>query len=408
MPEITFADVAAMDAGDPLAHVRERFAIADQTIYLDGNSLGALPRETFARVQECIVQQWGSDLIQSWNTHDWIGLPKRIGGKIANLIGARDDEVIVCDSTSINFFKLINAALARADPAKKVLTEDRGFPTNRYMLDSIGHERVVAVARDDLLSRLDETVALLALTHVDYRSGEMLDMGQVTEAAHRVGALVLWDLSHSAGAVPLNLQGSDADLAVGCGYKYLNGGPGAPAYLYVKRALQAELQTPLPGWLGHADPFAFSQDYKGGAGIERFLCGTPPILSMAALECGIDQFAALDTDALYAKGRELCELYIALMEQTCAGCDFKLVSPRDAARRGCHVSYSHPHAYAVCQALIARKVIGDFRTPDVFRAGFAPMYTRFVDVWRAVEHIRDVMQTGAWNQEAFRSRNRVT
>ena len=408
MTAITLEAVEAMDARDPLASLRDRFEMPEGRIYLDGNSLGAMPRETASRVQTCIAEHWGKDLILSWNRHDWIGLSRRIGEKLAPIIGARRDEVIACDSTSINLYKLISAALADLPANRRVLTEESGFPTNRYMLDARARDRVVVAPRGAILDHIDDSVALVALTHVDYRSGDMLDLAKVTTAAREAGALVLWDLSHSAGAVRVDLDASGADLAVGCGYKYLNGGPGAPAWLYVRRSLQDRLQSPLPGWLGHARPFDFEQAYEGNPGVDRFLCGTPPIIAMTALECGIDQFSGVEIERLFEKGRQLGALYIELMEQMCGDQGFTLVSPRDDTSRGCHVSYSHEHAYAICQALIERGVIGDFRTPDILRMGFAALYTRFADVWHAVSCLREIMATKAWDEARFKVRNRVT
>lgn len=412
MTHISLPDVLEMDARDPLASLRERFNLPDGVIYLDGNSLGALPRETPRHLSEVVEAQWGRDLIRSWNAHDWIDMPKRVGRQIAALIGAGRDEVIACDSTSVNLFKLLQGAIAPSPSRCTILTEDSGFPTDRYMAQSVaelaGGKTVKAVRRDEIETSIDGDTALVLLTHVDYRSGHKFDMAAVNRAVHNKGALVLWDLSHSVGAVELDLAASGADLAVGCGYKYLNGGPGAPAFLYVRKELQDRLSTPLPGWMGHAKPFEFSQDYAPASGIDRFLCGTPPILAMAALESGIAQFEGVDLSALFAKGQALCALYIELMQDLCDRHGFTLASPVDADHRGSHVSFAHPHAYAICQALIDKGVVGDFRTPDILRMGFTPLYTRYRDVWDAVQILTEVMEQRFWQEERFNRQQRVT
>ncbi|MFN2100044.1 kynureninase [Altererythrobacter sp. MF3-039] len=409
---VTREDVLAMDASDPLSACRERFHIPDGLIYLDGNSLGPLPKRTVKHLQMVVTDHWGESLIGSWNDHDWMTLPARIGAEIALLLGAGADEVIACDSTSINIYKLVHAALAARADRSTLLVEAAGFPTDRYLVESVceqaGGQSVRTTERSKIIDRMDESTALIVLTHVDYRTGHMLDMTEVNAAARSVGALVLWDLSHSAGAVPLDLGDCGADLAVGCGYKYLNGGPGAPAFLYVRKELQNSLQTPLPGWFGHAQPFAFEQNYVPAAGIDRFLCGTPPILAMTALESGVETFQCVELPALFAKSRALCELYIGLMEQRCSKFGFALASPREAWQRGSQVSFAHEHSYAICQALIERGVVGDFRAPDILRMGFAPLYTRYIDVWDAVETLHDVMQTTLWQEERFQTRKAVT
>jgi kynureninase len=411
MSDLTLTDAQARDAADPLAHARACFDLPEGVIYLDGNSLGALPCATAAAVADVIGTQWGADLISSWNRHDWIGLPQRLGARIAPMIGADADEVTVTDTTSTNLFKLIAAALAARPGRNVILSEAGNFPTDLYMAQGVAAMRggsVKSVDRDDILASLDDSVAVLLLTHVHYKTGKIHDMASITAAAHAAGALVIWDLSHSTGAVPVDLKACNADLAAGCGYKYLNGGPGAPAFLYVARHLQAELQSPLSGWMGHAAPFAFEDDYRPAPGIDRFLCGTPSVLAMAALGAGLDTFDGIDLDALFAKGRALGDYAIALMDQRCTGRGFTLVSPRDASVRGSHVSFAHPDAWPICQALIARGVIGDFRVPDALRLGFAPLYIGFADVWRAVETIRDVVDSGAWDTPAYRLRKSVT
>lgn len=408
----TLAEAQRRDAADPLAHARARFALPEGMIYLDGNSLGALPRDTAAAVGGVIAEQWGRDLISSWNRHRWINAPQRLGAIIAPLVGAGADEVIACDTTSANLFKLIAAALAAKPDRTVVLTEPGNFPTDLYMAQGVvgmmAGRSIRLAAHDAIVDAIDEDVALVVLTHVHYVSGRRYDMTAITAAAHAKGALVLWDLSHSAGGVAVDLTACDADLAVGCGYKYLNGGPGAPAFLFVARRWQDTLQSPLSGWMGHAAPFAFVDDYAPAPGIARFLCGTPPILAMAALERGLATFDGIDRAALFAKGGALGDFYIAAMAECCEGRGFALASPREAAARGSHVSFRHDAAYPICQALIARGVVGDFRAPDVLRLGFAPLYNGFVDVWRAVEAIRDIVDTRAWDDPVHHARGAVT
>ncbi len=405
----TLADCQVRDAADPLAPFRERFALPDGVIYLDGNSLGALPRATAARVAHTIEAEWGEGLIRSWNAADWIGAPQRVGAKIARLIGARDDEVLVADSTSVNLFKLLAAALD-ANPARRtILTEPGNFPTDLYIAQGLAARTpglvVQTLPRAEIVAAADAATVVM-LTHVHYKTGERFDMATVTREVTARGGIVIWDLSHSAGAIALDLAGAGAELAVGCGYKYLNGGPGAPAFLYVARHLQEKLRSPLTGWMGHAAPFAFGDDYAPAPGLVRFLCGTPPILALAALECGIDLFLETDMSALEAKGQALCDLFIELVEARCPG--VRLVTPRGSGARGSHVAFAHPNGYAVMQALIARGVIGDFREPDVIRFGMTPLYTRFADVWRAVDVLADVLVSEAWRDPAYATRSRVT
>ena len=412
MTGLTLADAAQRDAADPLAYTRAHFDLPEGLIYLDGNSLGALPRAATAIVSEVLRDQWGQSLISSWNRHDWIGLPQRLGAKIAPMIGADADEVIVTDTTSVNLFKLIAAALGARPERHTILSEAGNFPTDLYMAQGVAAMRegcvLKAVPGTDTLAAIDETVAVVLLTHVHYKSGQLHDMAGITAAAHAKNALVIWDLSHSTGAVTVDLGECNADLAVGCGYKYLNGGPGAPAFLYVARRLQAELRSPLSGWMGHAAPFAFEDGYRPAPGIDRFLCGTPSVLAMAALGAGLATFEGVDRDALFAKGRALGDYCIELMEARCAGRGFTLMSPRDAGTRGSHVSFAHPQAWPICQALIARGVVGDFRAPDVLRLGFAPLYIGYCDIWRAVEAIRDVVDSGAWDTPAYHAKAAVT
>lgn len=401
----------ALDQADRLSDFARRFDLPAGLLYLDGNSLGALPRATGDRVRDVVATEWGQGLIRSWNQHDWIGAPLRIGTKIAGLIGADPGEVIVTDSTSANLFKLIVAAMRSQTGRRVILSEKGNFPTDLYMIqgaaDLLGAE-VRTVDRADIAAALSDEVGLLLLTHVHYKTAECFDMANLTRLAQAKGALVLWDLSHSAGAVELDLNGAHADLAVGCGYKYLNGGPGAPGYLFVARRHLAAMRSPLSGWMGHAAPFQFSDEYAPAEGIERFLCGTPPLLSLLALEVGVDLLREADMAALAAKSRAMGDYFIAAIEQECAGFGLQLASPRDAAQRGSHVSFSHPSAYAIMQALIGRGVIGDFRAPDMLRFGLTPLYLGFEQLWDAVAILRDILTSESWRAEADNGWARVT
>jgi len=408
MTEPTRQDAAALDRDDELAAFRERFVLPDGVIYLDGNSLGPLPKATKARVAEVLEREWGHSLIRGWTEHGWIDLQFRIGEKIGQLIGAAAGTTVVADSTSVNLFKLLAAALHQRPGRKVILTEDGNFPSDLYVAQGLtallqdGHElRAVS----DVAAAIDKQTAVLMLTHVNYRSGAMHEMAALTRAAHAAGALVLWDLSHSVGAVPLQLAADDVDLAVGCGYKYTNGGPGAPAFLHVAKRLQDDLRLPLTGWLGHAEPFAFEGSYRPASGIARTVVGTPPILSLAALEVGIDVALEAPMRLVRAKSLRLAEMFVALMERE-AG--FRLLTPREPAARGSQVAFAHSDGYAIMQALIERGVIGDFRAPDVLRFGLAPLYVRYVDVWDAVAVLRDVMRTAAWRDAQFQQRQSVT
>ena len=405
---MTLDEVQALDAADPLRSARDRFRLPEGIIYLDGNSLGPLPAATVDRLREVVEAQWGGDLIASWNAHDWIDAPVRIAAKLAPVVGARPDELLIADSTSVSLFKLLAAAV-RARPGRgTILTEAGNFPTDFYVAQGLAETlglRLKCVPAGDVVGAIDEDTAVVTLTHVDYRSAARHDIATVNAAAHAAGALTLWDLSHSAGAVALDL--GDCDLAVGCGYKYLNGGPGAPAFSFVAEHLQGELRPPLQGWFGHADPFAFEADYRPATGIGRFLTGTPPIIALAALEAGLDTFSGIDVADIEAKSRALSRLFINEVEARC-GTEVTLASPRDAAARGSHVSFSHPHGYAIMQALIDRRVIGDFRAPDLMRFGFAPLFNRFEDAWRAASTLADILAARTWDKPRFHARHKVT
>ncbi|MET3117977.1 kynureninase [Undibacterium sp. GrIS 1.8] len=403
-----------LDVQDPLATLREEFDLPKDVIYLDGNSLGAMPKASLTRAQEVIRQEWGNDLIKSWNKAGWFDLPSRLGDMLAPLIGAAPEEVVVTDSTSINLFKALAAALhlQASNPAtadrKVIVTERSNFPTDIYMAEGItrwldrGYQIKLVDTPDQLAAAIDQTTAVVMLTHANYRSGYLHDMVAVTAHAHTQGALMLWDLAHSAGAVQVELNQAQADFAVGCTYKYLNGGPGAPAFIWVAARHQTAFSHPLSGWWGHATPFEMAPSFVGTPGIRRALCGTQPIVSLAMVESGLAVFSKTSMAAIRAKSLALTELFIQLVESRCANQSLELVTPRDQARRGSHVSFTHPHGYAVMQALIARGIIGDYREPAIMRFGFTPLYTSFVDVWDAVEGLRDILESQAYELNAER------
>ncbi len=383
---------AELDAADPLSDMRARFALPQGLIYLDGNSLGALPAAAPARLQRVLRHEWGAGLIASWFEAGWIDQPRGLGEAIAPLIGAAPGEVVVGDSTSVNLFKLLAAALHARPGRRTILTETGNFPTDLYVAQGLsglveGCE-VRRVAREEITGAVDSDTAVLTLTHVDFRTGFMHDLAALTGAAHAGGALVLWDLSHSVGAVPLDMGGAGVDLAVGCTYKYLNGGPGAPAFAYVRQTHHAELRPGLTGWMGHRAPFDFAEVYAPGAGIAPLLTSTPAVLGMAALEVALEIWRDVDIAQVRAKSVALSELFIALVETKCAG--FDLASPRDSAIRGSHVSFRHSQAAALVEGLAERRVIADYRPPDVMRFGLAPLYLRYVDIWDAAARLAEV------------------
>ena len=414
LSKMTREDFAALDAADPLAPFRAEFELPEDILYLDGNSLGPLPRIARERVAACVSAEWGNGLIRSWNDAGWIDLPTRVGDRIGALIGAEPNSVVAADSTSVNLFKCLSAALALRPDRTVIVSEKSNFPTDLYVAEGLSallggrHELRLIDTPSELPGALSDTVAVLMLTHVNYRTGYMHDMTAVTDAARTVGALTLWDLAHSAGAVPLNLTIAKADFAVGCGYKYLNGGPGAPAFLYVAPRHQQNASQPLTGWFAHKAPFSFDHRFAPTQGIGKFLCGTPPVLAMAALDAAMDIWGRADMDAVREKSVALTESFIALVEERGAGLGLTLAGPRHAKHRGSQVSFAHENGYPVMQALIARGVIGDFRAPDLLRFGFTPLYTRFTDVWDAVEHLRDILETRAWDCPECHVRSAVT
>ena len=430
----TLQDCQQRDACDALRPLRDLFSVPHGLIYLDGNSLGVMPKSAAARAAQVVTQEWGQGLIRSWNTAGWFDLPQRLGNQIAPLIGAGPDEVVVTDTTSINLYKVLSAALsiAKADhPSRRVLVSERSnFPTDLYIAEGLCAERgytLKLVEPEEIAAALNSDVAILMLTHVNYRTGAMHDMAAVTKAAHAAGALVVWDLAHSAGAVPVDLTGAGADFSVGCGYKYLNGGPGAPAFVWVNPRHAERFWQPLTGWWGHTAPFAFTPDYQPAPGINRYLCGTQPIVSLSLLECGLDGFKAAEAlggmAALRAKSLALTDLFMTLVEERCQGFGLGLATPRAHAQRGSQVCLTREHAaggalgsgaFAIMQALIARGVIGDYRAgdggvhKDILRFGFTPLYIGFEDVWNAVEHLRQVLVSEEWQQPQFMQRQAVT
>jgi kynureninase len=424
-------DALTLDAADALAPLRDEFVLPAGVIYLDGNSLGALPGRTAARVRETIEREWGQGLIRSWNDAGWIDLAQTIGDAVGGLVGARPGEVSVGDSTSVNLFKALSAAAAlqRLDAHGRttIVSERSNFPTDLYIAESVAAAaglKLRLVDAGDLAAHLDADLAVLMLTHVNYRSGRMHDMLETTRLAHAAGGLVVWDLAHSAGAVPVDLHAVGADFAVGCGYKYLNGGPGAPAFVWAhprhtQRMDREGLRQPLSGWLGHAAPFDFAPSYRPAAGIGRFVCGTPPIVAMRALQCGLEVFSEARARggmaALRAKSMALTELFIERVERCCAGHSLELASPRQADERGSQVSFAHADGYPIMRALIERGVIGDFRSghaesgeANLLRFGFTPLYTRFVDAWDAAEVVADVLSSAVWREPRFSRRAAVT
>jgi kynureninase len=407
---VTLDEARQLDAADPLAFARARFRMPEDLIYLDGNSLGAMPAATPAALAQTAEREWGDDLIASWNKHEWIDWPTKIAARLALIVGANPNELLIADSTSVCLFKML-AAAARARPGRKtIISQKRNFPTDLYVAQGLADMlglRLEALDPDEVIGAIDADTAVVTLTHVDYRSASYYDMRAVNEAARAAGALVVWDLSHSAGAIELDLHAAGSDLAIGCGYKYLNGGPGAPAFLYVASSMQDELQNPLQGWMGHAEPFAFVDDYQPTSGIGRFLTGTPSILALAALEAGLATFDGIAMRDLAAKSRSLSQLFVAEVEARC-GDEVRLASPRDPIRRGSHVVFAHAEGYAVMQALISRGVVGDFRAPDLMRFGFAPLYNSHEEMLRAAEILAEILATREWDQARFKQRAKVT
>lgn len=399
------ADLLALDARDPLAHKRAEFLLPQGVVYLDGNSLGPLHRSVPERIERVLRGEWGEGLIRSWTANaeaalDWMTLPDRVGAKVARLIGARPHEVAVGDSTSVNLFKALSAALALVPERRVILTDADNFPTDLYVAQGLnallgGRYELRRVPNTEIAAHLTPEVAVTLLTEVDYRTGRRLDLAGLTAQAHRHGALTVWDLAHSAGAFEVDLHGAGADFAVGCGYKYLNGGPGAPAFLFVAERHHAGAPVVLSGWMGHADPFEMARDFVPAPGARRFVPGTPQVLSLSALDAALDAFSDVDMADVRAKSLSLTDTFMRLMEPLCAAFGLTRVTPGDQAQRGSQVSYRAPDAQAVMRRLVERGVIGDFRTPDILRFGFTPLYHSHADVWRAVQGIRAVLEEQA-------------
>ncbi|MBB4567033.1 kynureninase [Rhizobium leucaenae] len=408
------AAVEAMDAADPLCSFRSRFALPEGVIYLDGNSLGAASHDVFAELQQAATEEWGNGLIRSWNSAGWFHLPLELGDSIGRLIGATPGQTVVTDSTSINIYKTLHAALAMRPGRSVIVAEGDSFPTDLYMAEGVASTRPGVTLRlegrdaDNIEDLIDDQVAVVLLNHVNYKSGELRDMSALTRRIHEAGALVIWDLCHSAGALPVDLDGANADFAVGCTYKYLNGGPGSPAFIYAARRHQASITQPLSGWWGHARPFAFEQNFAGGEGIKRFLCGTQPILSLRALKGVLGVWDEVDMGALRKKSIALTDLFIQLVEAKCGQYGVVLETTRDSQRRGSQVSFTHSNSYEVMQALIERGVIGDFRAPATLRFGFTPLYVGYRDVWQAAEVLEDILSSGSWKDARFAVRSTVT
>ncbi len=402
--------LSGLDAADPFAPRRSSFLL-DGTVYLNGNSLGPLPVAAHERICRVLDVEWGRDRIRSWNTHDWINLPQRVGNRIAALVGAAPDQIVAGDSTSVCLVKLAAAAM-RSQPRRRVVTDTANFPTDLYVLDGLARLdptiELVRVAPDAVGEAVDDDTALLVLTHVDYRTSAMYDLRAITEAAHRRGALMLWDLSHSAGAMALTLDADEVDLAVGCTYKYLNGGPGAPAFAYVARRLQDVVRPALTGWMGHRAPFTLDAEFTPADGVRRYACGTPEVLALSVLDAALDAFAGVDMRQVRDKAVRMSEVFIELIDERCSEFGVSVASPRDSARRGAHVALMHESAYAVMQALIARNIIGDFRAPNLMRFGFAPLYQSYADVWHAADALRSILATRAWDCDEYKRMAFVT
>lgn len=399
------------DKNDVLRTKKDAFKIPEGVIYLDGNSLGVLPKNVPARLAEVVEKEWGASLIKSWNEHSWIDLPVRVGNRIGKLIGAPEGSVVACDSTSVNVFKVLSAAISLRPDRKVILSDNGNFPTDLYVASGLtslldnGYELKI-VDPEDVEAAISEDVAAIMLTQVDYRTGRVHDMAGLTARAHEAGALAIWDLAHSAGAIPVDLEGAKADFAIGCGYKYLNGGPGAPAFLYVAAEHQDRVTSPITGWMGHEAPFAFDLDYRPVHGISRMTVGTPAILSLSSLYAALEVFEDVDMADIRRKSISLSELFIAQVEEKCL--QLTLASPRDPEARGSQVSFRFNEGYAAMQALIARGVIGDFRAPDVMRFGFTPLYLSHQDIIDAVDILADILQTKSWDRPEFKKRAKVT
>jgi kynureninase len=411
---MNYQEISLLDESDPLAQKREQFVVPDNCVYLDGNSLGCLPVAARERAREVVDQQWGQGLITSWNKHGWIDLPVIVGEKIAALIGAAPGQTICCDSVSVNLFKLLSAALSMRPGRNLIVSQRNNFPTDLYMAQGLqsllGADKCELRTLEDaeIERQLDDSVVVLMLSHANFRTGRIYDMRKLTELAHKHGILVLWDLAHSAGVYPVELDRSRVDFAVGCGYKYLNGGPGAPAFVYVAERHHNTFGQPLSGWMGHRAPFDFDTDYQPAEGISRLLTGTPAVVSMSILDAALDVFGDIVIGQVRDKSLGLSRLFMRLMDQYPELADLKCISPTNETERGSQLAYRHPDAFAICQALIAHGVVADFRAPDILRAGFSPLYLRYTDIWQSVETLAQIMREGLWRDERYQTRSKVT
>ena len=407
-------ELQQLDRDDPLRNYRSLFHLPEGVIYLDGNSLGPAPKEVFKKMEKVLRQEWAEDLIRSWNNAGWWELTDRLGSMVAKLIGADDNEVVVCDTTSVNLHKVLHAALSLKPGRNKVIAEADCFPSDLYVLEGVKSLHpdleILLEGRDgsSIPEMLDEQVAAVLINHVDYRSGIIRDMENLTRQVQEFGGLAVWDLSHSAGIYPVQLNRCRVDFAVGCTYKYLNGGPGAPAYLYAASRHHAACNQPLSGWFGHARPFDFERHFDPDSGIRRFVCGTQPILSLRALQSGLEIYQDVSLQQVREKSMALTDLFIKLLKNECAAWELEIISPEDASQRGSQVAVSHPEGYAVMQALISRGVIGDFRAPNLMRFGFAPLFLSYQDIHDAVKQLKQILESEEWNQEAFLQKSKVT
>jgi len=416
---VKLQQIIELDKCDSLARKREEFELPEDKIYLDGNSLGPLTKKSALRVREVIEQQWGQDLISSWNSHRWIDLPCVAGEKIAPLLGAEPGQVICCDSISINLYKLLACALQKQAKSERniILSQQDNFPTDLYAVEGLaqltGETSCELMLADEtsissVLTNPGNRIAVLLLTQVNFRTGKLHDIQQLTELAHQHGALVVWDLAHSTGVLPLRLDDWNVDFAVGCGYKYLNGGPGAPAFIYAAKRHLSSINQPLKGWMGHRDPFEFSSRYQAADGITQFLCGTPSIISMSALDAALELYADISVDQVRTKSIALSELFLTLKDEHECLASLVLVSPRRSSLRGSQLAFEHTSAYAICQALAERQVVADFRHPNILRLGFSPLALRYEDIWKSVQALSEVMTQQIYLEDRFKRRARVT
>ena len=415
MNKLTREDFTSLDKIDPLAKIRDEFSLPQNLIYFDGNSLGPLPKCTIHTLETMIQKEWGNGLISSWNKENWINMPRELGNKIAPLVGAKLGEVIVVDSTSVNLFKVLTSALLLNKNRRVIVSEAENFPSDLYILEGVNkmfgesYERHLIEEGDYEIDKyIDTSTAVVMLSHVNYKTGRISDIKRITSIAHEKGALVIWDLSHSVGVMPLYLHDCGVDFAVGCTYKHLNGGPGAPGFLYVHKSLIEKVSQPLTGWMGHIQPFEFVVNYQPANDICKYICGTPPIIAYKAIESGLTVFEQVSMNVVREKSIKLSEMFIQLMQQECIKFGFELFSPRNAEQRGSQVSFTHGNGFSIMQTLISHSVVGDFRQPNILRFGFSPLYMRFEDVWDAVICLREIMQTKEWQSEQFNKRGYVT